>query len=364
MIRFAYTQDQGKSKANMNLYSFVRSILTQQRLFRWNNVLAPIEDLVFRIITIRAVSKFKKAYQLYLKNGHVPGDIASIIIQANFKSRGEVRRLAGSHTTKNIITKSTLYSQDEINFALEQLRIDGFARIGRIKDDALISELDKLSQVKVYSSLDFKSSGRQNIDLRDRPDPNYDHIWEVQPGTALENVGLQTIILDSFWKQIADTYLNAPTRISALRCWHSFAHKSGGRLTPENWHLDAADGLNFIKFFILLTDVDEMSGPTSIVPIPSHKLPKKFYTGRRYTDAEVNKLLKSKKRSILDATGVKGLVYAADTRLLHRGTPVKKGHRFILNWTCSVDSFGTVASEKYILKPSSLLYGRGDLLYV
>jgi|1048.fasta_scaffold18969_2 hypothetical protein len=354
--------------ATINSYKLVRRVLNQEKLFRYNSLLAPIESLVFRVITIRAVSKFRSAYDLYLKNGKVPTNIASIIIQANFKSKGQVRRLAlnnraeQSRAEQVFTKKSSLFSQNEIELALEELKSFGFARIGMLKDSNLISELDKLSKAQVFSSLDFKSSGRLNIDLRNKPDQSYDHIWHVQPETALENIGLQEIILDSFWKQLADNYLSAPTQISALRCWHSFEHGSGGRLTPENWHLDAADGLNFIKFFVLLTDVNENSGPTSIVPIPSSQLPRKFYTGRRYTDEEVSKLLKSKNCSILNATGKKGMVYAADTRLLHRGTPVVKGHRFILNWTCSVDSFGTVENEKYILKPSNLLFGRKDLL--
>jgi hypothetical protein len=303
------------------------------------------------------------AYKNYQSNGEVPVDIASIIIQANFKSKGQVRRLASNVKMAPFAVKeSSLFSPQEINLALEELTKVGFARVGIIKDFNLISGLEKLSESEVYSSLDFKSSGRSNINLQKNPDPSYDHIWYVQPETALENGSVQKIILDSFWKQIADDYLLASTRISALRCWHSFEHRNGERLTPENWHLDAADGLNFIKFFVLLTDVNENSGPTSIVPVPSSQLPRKFYTGRRYTDKEVNRLLKSKKCSILNATGKKGLVYVADTRLLHRGTPVVKGHRFILNWTCSVDSFGTVQKESYKLKHDNLLVNRGDLL--
>ena len=345
------------------MYKIVRRFLNQDNLFRYNFFLAPIESFVFRIITLRAISNFKLAYNKYLKNGEVPLDIAPIIIQANFKSKGQIRRLALNYKENSFaIKESALFSLNEINFALEELTRVGFARIGMISDSNLMSELEALSIAQVYSSLDFKASGRSNIDLQTSPDPSYDHIWYVQPETALENSGVQKIIIDSFWKQIADRYLSAPTRISALRCWHSFERRNGERLTPENWHLDAADGLNFIKFFVLLTDVKENSGPTSIVPIPSSQLPRKFYTGRRYTDKEVKRLLKSKNCSILNATGEKGLVYAADTRLLHRGTPVVKGHRFILNWTCSVDSFGTMQKESYKLKQDNLLLNREDLL--
>ena len=63
-------------------------------------------------------------------------------------------------------------------------------------------------------------------------------------------------------------------------------------------------------------------------------------------------------------TGKKGSLYVADTRLLHRGTPVEKGTRFILNWTVAVDNFGDAASEKYYLKPENQLNNASHILAI
>jgi len=343
----------------------VRKFLTQERMFKYNVVLSPIENLFFWLTTFRSLKKFNYSYNLYKQNGKVPSDVASIIINANFRSRGQVRHQVLTGSSKLAIKdNSNLFSEQEISLALSELKMRGFARIGILNDSNLLSELCKLEQSQVYSSRIFKSSGRKNVEFQAKPNLELDHIWYVDPEMALDNSALQQIILDPFWKNIADSYLGAETRISALRCWHSFPHKKEEIFSPENWHLDAADGLNFIKFFVLLTDVNEKSGPTSIVPIPASKLPRKFYTGRRYSDSEVNKLLAAESSTVLRATGKKGLIYVADTRLLHRGVPVVEGNRFILNWTCSVDSFGTVQNEKYNLAENNLLRNRIDLIEV
>jgi len=345
--------------------NFVRKILTQERMFKHNLILSPIEFALFWLTTYRALKKFKVTYHLYKKDKIVPSDVASIIINANFRSRGQIRQQIRSRISNSVIKKeSNLFSEEDIERALSELKTKGFARIGIINDPNLLSELYKLENAPVYSSRIYKSSGRKNIRFQDEPNPDLDHIWYVDPELALNNSSVQQLILDTFWKKIADNYLGAETRISALRCWHSFPHKAKEIFSPENWHLDAADGLSFIKFFVLLTDVNEKSGPTAIVPIPASELPRKFYTGRRFSDSEVNKLLKSKKSNVLKATGEKGLIYVADTRLLHRGLPVEEGNRFILNWTCSVDSFGTVENEKYNLSCNNLLRDRKDLIEV
>lgn len=347
----------------LDLYKLCRKLLNQERVFKFNFLLAPVEHLMFRIITLNSVDQFKLAYKEYRESGFVPKDIAPIIIKANFKTKGSIR----NHTVVNKFRTSpppstSIFSEKEITNALEELQRNGFGKLGVIQDSSLMSELSLLETAPVFSGKKFKTSGRREVELRKSPDIASDHIWYVQPETALENVALQKVISDPFWKYISDNYLGSQTHLTAIRCWHSFPPQEKEFLSPENWHLDAADGVNFIKFFLLLTDVDMKSGPTAIVPIPSTNLPRKFYTGRRYTNHEVNKLLSRNKRNVLNATGSKGLIYVADTRLLHKGTPVVEGHRFILNWVASVDSFGTVQSERYRLKENNLLKNRGDLL--
>jgi len=346
----------------LDLYKLSRKILNQERMFKFNSLLAPFEYLTFRIITLNSVNQFKVAYKVYRESGLVPKNISSIIIKANFKTKGRIRnQILSSKVVTNPPPSSSIFSEEEITNALEDLRCTGFGKLGVINDPKLISDLTSLETVPVYSGQRYKASGRSEVELQKKPDIESDHIWYVQPETVLENVAVQKIISDPFWKYVSDNYLGSETHLTAIRCWHSFPPQKEF-LSPENWHLDAADGLNFIKFFLLLTNVDMKSGPTAIVPVPSSKLPRKFYTGRRYTDQEVNKLLERNKKNILNATGSKGLIYVADTRLLHKGTPVVEGHRFILNWVSSVDSFGTVQSEKYKLKDNNLLKNRNDLI--
>lgn len=340
-----------------------RVILNQSRMFKYNRLLVPIEYLVFLIISVGKKKELITKYNAYKSNGQLPNRIASLIIRANFISHGKIRKQVISNLdAAQPVKSSQFFDHAKLEAAIRDLTLNGYASIGTIDDPKILQGLNELKNLKVYSGSEFKRSNRKGVDLVETPDQKIDHIWYVQPETVLDNHSVQMLIGDSFWQRISNTYLGTTSRVSQLRCWHSFPHEKGEILSPENWHLDAGDGLNFIKFFVLLSDVGDKSGPTAIIPIPSEKLPRKFFTGRRYSDSEIVRLLDRTKLKEIKAMGPIGHVYCADTRLLHRGTPVEMGSRFILNWTVSVDSFGTAFGEKYPIKSGSLLEGRTDIL--
>lgn len=326
----------------------IRSYLNQDRMFKYSKILNPIELLIFKLITIGALQKLKKSYILFTETGKTPENVIDLIIKSNFASKGNINLT--SESKLQYLQESRMFSSIEIKNAIEALRIYGYAQIGIIENKTILDSLNCLENLKVYRANDRKKV------LYEKPDPNLYHRWQIPPELVLENLGVQSLLLDNFWKIIAQQYLSNFAKIAAIRCWHSFAHKDPEILSPENWHLDNGDGLNFIKFFVLLSEVDKDSGPTSIIPLSSSQLPRKFFTGRRFSDQEVNKLLTKKNTNIVNAIGPVGMVYVADTRLLHRGTPVKKGSRLILNWTASTDSFGGLENEKYKIKSTNPLY--------
>ncbi len=322
-------------------------------MFKYPKILIPIENILFRIITVRAKSKLFASYQRYLKSGIVPDNAMSLIIKANFATKGNL--ISDDKFEINTLDyPSNLFTQPQLIEAVNKLEAQGFAKVGIVLNQKILSELLRLANEPCYPANEKKVKK-----LEDNPNPSVYHRWHVPSELVLSNLGVQQLFLDNFWKFISDSYLRRPNKISAIRCWHSFVHSGQEVLSPENWHLDNGDGINFIKFFILLSDVKDYSGPTSIVPVSSQNLPRKFFTGRRFSDIEVSKLLKQKKIGEVKATGPVGLVYVADTRLLHRGTPVERGKRFLLNWTVSSDSFGSLKNEKYKIEEANPLFNSG-----
>ena len=331
----------------------VRFFLRQDLILKHSIVLPIVDNLVFKFISIGSKRKIVQAYSEYKRGGHVPKNISSLIILANYRTKAKIRAQINKDISRvPIKLESNIFQEKTLEVALQDLNKYGFANFGKIKDDQILFELEKLRYYDVITRAGIKS---------DFPDSNISHIWYVSPEQVLENLGIQKLILDGFWKQIADSYLNSAAKITAIRCWHSFPQPKEKNLGAENWHLDAGDGLNFIKFFVLLTDVEKTTGPTALIPISAPNLPRKFYTGRRFSDREINQLLKKYGTQEIMALGEFGSVYAIDTRLIHRGTPVEKGHRFLMNWTVSVDKFGGSGTEIYKVNSENLLFSQSDL---
>ena len=317
-----------------------RKYLNQFRMFRYPKILNPIEYIIFSIICIGARYRLTRHHKVYLKNGYIPDNAASLIIKANFATKGNLRIKLFNASSADF--SSNFFPKSELLNSVNSLKSQGFANVGILTDEKILSELQKLSTLPCYPATD-----KRNKELVSKPNPKLYHRWQVSQDMVFQNLGVQQLLQDNFWRFISESYLEIPAKISSIRCWHSFPHDGSEVRSPENWHLDNGDGINFMKFFILLSDVNELSGPTSIVPVSAKHLPRKFFTGRRYSDLEVKKLLSHLNVREIHATGKIGLIYAADTRLLHRGTPVKAGSRFLMNWTVSSDSFGTLKNEKY-----------------
>ena len=331
----------------------IRLILREDLILKHDVILPLVDNLVFKFISIGSKRRIIQFYKEYSQYGRIPKNVSSIIILANYRTKAKIRKiLAEGNLETPIEFKSSIFHEATLELALQDLKKFGFANFGKILDNQILLELEKLSNESVFTRSGQKANS---------PDTNISHIWYVDPKVVLDNLGIQKLILDSFWKQIADSYLNSSTKISSIRCWHSFPPPKNKGLGPENWHLDAGDGLNFIKFFILLTSVGKTNGPTSLVPISSSNLPRKFFTGRRFSNREIAQLLKKNNTQEFLALGEFGTVYAIDTRLIHRGTPVETGHRFLVNWTVNTDRFGNTGDEKYQLESNNLLHNRPEL---
>lgn len=294
-------------------------------------------------------------YEKWLINpniGITTKELTHLIPIGNFITKGKigddllVRKLKYGNETFEL-KPSKLFSEQELDRVCKELKSDGFSIVGNIKGTDIYDKLTRLNNVEVFSGKNWKQNRKAKQTLLKKPNPAEDFIWYVDPSEVISNTGFQNLILDEFWRQIAKKYLNCDSKIFSIRCWHSFVKQGLDYTTPENWHLDAGDGFNFIKVFVLLSDVNENSGPTQIIPINQKKLPRKYFVERRFSDREIKNLCKKKNVKVLSAIGPAGTVYVADTRQIHRGTPVTEGKRFILNFNVAVDDFGGLLSEKY-----------------
>lgn len=123
---------------------------------------------------------------------------------------------------------------------------------------------------------------------------------------------------------IAARDLGAKPLISAMSAWWSLPAGDGTAQHAENYHRDV-DDLDWVKYFLYLTDVDENAGPHLFIR-GSHR-DGRLTTIRRYQDSEVHDIF-GKDREVR-FTGPAGTSFLEKTYGLHRGLPVASTPRLI-----------------------------------
>lgn len=118
--------------------------------------------------------------------------------------------------------------------------------------------------------------------------------------------------------------LGAKPTISYMTAWWSVPAGDGTAQHAEKFHRDV-DDLDFIKFFLYLTDVDEECGPH--VYIKGSHLADRLTKIRRYDDAEIHAAFGRDKE--VRFTGKAGSCFLEKTYGFHRGYPPRSKPRLI-----------------------------------
>jgi len=283
-------------------------------------------------------SKIVVAYRDYLNGGTTTSNVDELVIGSNFLSRGKLRnklvRDAKFELDLGILSNlNSILPEFDIDKSVTELKMDGFTRLPITLPAEYVNELvDLASSSQVRPTKFAKTQG-----LQDEPNAEIDHIWDVPFATTIQSLACQLLLQDKQLLTLAGKYLEADPIILGSRLYWSLAHENEEFLTAENWHVDAGDGLRFVKLFVALTDVTATNGPTGFIKGSHISLPRKFYSGRRFHPKEIEKRFSGK---FMEATGSTGTIYLADTRGLHRGTPVVSGRRLLLHFFYGTDFFG------------------------
>lgn len=147
---------------------------------------------------------------------------------------------------------------------------------------------------------------------------------------------LRKIAFDESLLKVAQSYLKARPILDAISLWWSAPFQGKGTSgAAQEYHFDM-DRIKFLKFFFYLTDVHEESGPHCYVPRSHKGLPDKLRKDGRMTDHEIKKYFSE----TLEICGKKGSIIAVDTRGLHKGKPLTKDYRLLLQLEYTNSLFG------------------------
>ena len=97
------------------------------------------------------------------------------------------------------------------------------------------------------------------------------------------------------------------------------------------------DRIKFLKVFFYLTDVDADTGSHCYVPASHRRKPAALLRDGRYSDEEITRHYGS---TPVEITGRRGTILLADTRGIHKGKPLARGERLILQFELAPSLFG------------------------
>lgn len=185
------------------------------------------------------------------------------------------------------------------------------------------------------------------------PKNKISNIYKFNPNDVIQNQWVQDLIMDPVLINIAGTYLNANPIFDFAAMWWSTDYKVNKEDAAQEYHFDL-DRPKWLKIFIYLTDVNTDNGPHCYIS-KTHKVGSKpqQILNRGYvriSDQELEKYYS--KNNFKEITGPAGTIVFGDTSCWHKGKPLTKGDRLILQLEYTSSLFGLNLPKFKIKSPS------------
>ena len=141
------------------------------------------------------------------------------------------------------------------------------------------------------------------------------------------------VINDPLIIKSLSTYFGCPYKLDYITAWWSFKNKlTESKEKTQYFHRDI-DNFNFIKLFLYLTDVDELSGPHQYIKF-THKKDFGFKLSTKVVD--INTLHKNIDNDIHTFSGKSGSVVLENTLGLHRAKKPEVSDRLMIAMSFSL----------------------------
>ncbi len=139
---------------------------------------------------------------------------------------------------------------------------------------------------------------------------------------------IQAVAAQERWFTYASDFLQSPARLVQAYFWWSVATDlPESRTTGQVFHVDL-DRFHFVNCFFYITDVSIDNGPHQYVAGSQAPPPLELAVDQRWTEQEL--LAVYGEKALRTLTGSAGDVILGDTRAFHRGKPLTKGVRLML----------------------------------
>jgi hypothetical protein len=231
-------------------------------------------------------------------------------------------------------------SNSQIDAITKLIRKNGYY----IFDSLLPSDIcQRLTSLALTHECTVRDSLDPNIKLSvyNSDNPIATTYW-LKEEDLINNPDIQNLMTDMSILSIAQAYLETPPVLDIVTMWWSTPiSKTACSESAQLYHFDM-DRIKWLKFFIYLTDVNTDNGPHCYIK-SSHlygNKPKSLLNRgyARISDEDIAEFYHQ--NDFVEVVGAKGSIIAGDTSCFHKGKPLLRGERLILELEFSNSLFG------------------------
>jgi hypothetical protein len=242
--------------------------------------------------------------------------------------------------------------EPKLDAVVDALRDHGFYVFPDRLEDTLVTELLALAEaVPRYASLEAGSAPVE-FDPGDVVSSRY----LCEQADLVDAPIVQRLFSDPSITAVADAYLRCDSMQTDVGMWQSLVFGPETRSVSSQLFHGDRDHLQFVKFFVYLTDVTSGTGPHVFVRGSHRRRPLQLRRDVRFSDEEV--AVHYPAGDVVEVLGPRGTIIAVDTSGLHKGKPPETGTRWIFELEFASSLFGPGGLPMGIRAVSPLLADR------
>jgi hypothetical protein len=257
-------------------------------------------------------------------------------------TRGQSNRLLSRWLCHKVVPSSKpaagllANSPDAVDSALQHLRENGYAVLGPRLDANDVSDLIDFA-LRTRARLMPKPPTGLSEEVYNPAAPRAVK-YDLPEHELVQQPVIQKLLADPSLRDLARRYLRCEPVNDLVAMWWSTAYSNEANSeVAQLYHFDM-DRPQFLKLFFYLTDVGPDTGPHCYVRASHRERPASLWRDGRLSDAEV--LTLHGLAAEVEITAPAGTLIAVDTSGFHKGKPLVRGHRLILQIEYTSALFG------------------------
>jgi hypothetical protein len=292
----------------------------------------------------KLLAQFGLGYTVFAATGRTPHyayeSMRQLYCRTNGRMNDFMSRLSGLvHRPYRLDGASGVLGNldpEAIDVVATNIRERGFHVFTQRLPEEACSEMERFALEQ--SAFPYTDNGADGETTVYDPDRWISTKYEFEEQALLQAPTVRRLLADCSILAVAQAYLGSKPVLDLISMWWStaFSRQASSR-AAQLYHFDM-DRLKFIKFFIYLTDVGPDNGPHVYVSGSVKRKPRELLRDGRIPDADVE--AHYPRDAVMEITGPRGTIFAADTRGLHKGKPLRTGHRLLLQLEFANSLFG------------------------